>query len=51
MCQVWRRTEGEELREFWAKRRKETEGVDYLDVDSKIILKWILSRTGPCGMD
>ena len=51
MCEVWKRTEGEEHREFWVKTPKEIERSEYFDVGSRIILKWILSRMGRCGMD
>jgi hypothetical protein len=39
MCQVCRETQGEERTEFWVKTPKEIEGFEYLDVDSRIILK------------
>jgi hypothetical protein len=50
MCQVRRRT-GEEYGEFWVKTPEEIEGLECLDVGSTIILKFILSRMGRCGMN
>jgi len=49
MYQVWRR--GETYTVLWWGNRRERDHLEDLDVDEKIILKWILRKWIVGGMD